>query len=175
MHGITETTCQNYLMDAGAVYKNYVDFSNPGDLLGASRGGNSCEIVEEIRNMTADGERYKRKGCQRIIGGSAKLTVKLVEVTAENIQLALAGSELAAGVVTGGQIKESDYLDNVTFVGEKSGGGGIVITLENALSTEGLKFTFNDKDEAVLEITFEAFADDVDEVPWTITEVAVGS
>ena len=62
--GITATSLNNFIIDAGAVYVNYGEVDER--LLGATRGGNSFKVEVEMREMEIDGVRQAIKGSKRI-------------------------------------------------------------------------------------------------------------
>src|SRR5690554_4213736 len=90
-HGITEKTVENILIDAGAVYLNFNEEDER--ILGATREGNGFSIEQELRHLELDGARGPIRGGTRIINTIVTLTANLYELTVENIQAALAGSE----------------------------------------------------------------------------------
>ena len=63
-HGVTTNTYKKLVIDSGAVYKNYGESGEA--LLGATRGGNTFTIEQEIRNMEVDGAKGSVKGFRRI-------------------------------------------------------------------------------------------------------------
>lgn len=93
--GVTAQTIHNIITDAGAVYLNY-GLGAPERLLGATEGGSSFLVDREVREIPFDGPRGKLKGGRRIITENASLTVNMKEMSAENLQVALAGSEITA-------------------------------------------------------------------------------
>lgn len=158
------------LLDAGAIYKNVTFAAETGvfsgEALGATQGGNEFSFSQEIRQVEADGAKSRVKGLQIIDSEDAVLTVNLLEQTAANIKLAIAGSNLNTAdanydlITPTGKIEDTDYLTNIAYVGRVSGSAKpVVIILENALSIEGLNLKPEDKKEAVLPIKFAAHAD----------------
>ena len=161
--GVTSTTTQHLILDAGVVYTNYGEISE--ETLGATHGGNTFEVTREIREIEVDGARGKIKGLRRKITENATLTVNLKEITSAAVQLALAGSTFNNDgthdvIKSNLAIAVGDYLDNVALVAEVSGTTNpIIIIIENALADNDLSVAFNDKDEGVLEIQFSAHYD----------------
>ena len=96
-HGVSTDTPDRLLIDAGAVYIGFGDADSPGTLLGATRGGNVFELARTVRRMEADGMRGPVKGFRRIEDVVAKLTVNLLEMTAENLRRAIAGAIYSSG------------------------------------------------------------------------------
>ncbi|MBA7569923.1 hypothetical protein ES708_11665 [subsurface metagenome] len=99
-HGVSETSANKILIDAGAIYFGFKDADNPGTLLGATRGGNSFELARTIRRMEADGAKGPVKGLRRIEEVAATIKANMLELTAENLRRAIAGAIYTAGVTT---------------------------------------------------------------------------
>lgn len=168
--GYNASVPDHLLLDAGAIYKNVtfsdVDGTFSGEPLGATQGGNEFSFSQELRDIQADGAKGRTKGLVVVDSEEAVLTVNLLEQTAANIKLAIAGSKLDTSdvnydlITSKGKIENADYLDNIAYVGRVSGSSKpVVIILENALSIEGLNLKPEDKKEAVLPIKFAAHAD----------------
>lgn len=168
--GVTQNTPNRMLLDAGAIYKNltYDDLSGEftGEVLGATSGGNEFQVEIEQRQPEIDGAKSRIKGLKFVNSHEAQLTVNLKELTAENIRIAIGPADIDAtdenfDIVTGRQnIQDSDYLENIAYVGRLSGNNKpVVILLKNALSAEGFTMSAEDDNEAVIPITFHAHAD----------------
>lgn len=168
--GITKQTPERLLLDAGAIYKNLqfsdVDGTFEGEALGATSGGNEFVVEVEQRQPEIDGLKSRVKGMSFVDSHEAHLEVNLKEITAENIKLAIGAADLDASdenfdIITGRtHIKDEDYLENIAYVGRLSKGGKpVVIILKNALSAEGFTLSSEDNDEAIIPITFNAYAD----------------
>lgn len=168
--GVTSTSFDNFLIDAGAVYINY-DLADER-ILGATNGGNSFQIETEIRSMEVDGLRQDAIGQKRIINVSARITVNLIELTAENVSLALAGSTIADYTPAGGtaathdsitrsrNLATFDYIQNIALVGKMQGKtDNFVGILYNALSDGGIELGMEDEGEASIELAFTAHVD----------------
>lgn len=184
--GLSATTTQHFVIDAGAVYIN-LGAGVSERLLGATRGGNVFSIEQDVKVIDIDGTRGNTKGARRIIMCNAGLKVGLLEMTTANLMLAIAGSsatdwtdasdEPPPGAPTHDQIRRTrnlsdvDYVSNIALVGTLSGSGeNIIVMLYNALSDNKLEMKFDDKNELVLEVSFSAHYDpaDVKTEPWAI-------
>lgn len=178
-HGITTNTYKKLVIDSGAVYKNY---GLAGEtLLGATRGGNTFTIEQEIRQMEVDGAKGPVKGDKRIIRVSPQIKANFIEISKDILQLALPGADVANFPSTGDkthdevtralQIALGDYVDNIAIVGECAGStGAVVCGIKNALANGNLELGFADGDESVIAITFTGHFDtsDLDAEPWFI-------
>ena len=175
-HGVTTETVKRLFVDAGAVYLNYDELDER--LLGATRGGNTFTIEQDVREIEVDGARGPVKGLRRIIEVRAQIVANLLEMTTENLKAALAGATVDENTNTTHDIitreltiKDSDYLKNVALVGEISGSQEPVICIvKNALADGNFSVNTADKDEAGIEVTFTGHFDpeNLDEEPWEI-------
>lgn len=174
--GLTSTTKENLVLDAGAFFKNYNVVSpdegvTPADtfdtavaagkLLGATKGGGSFSAVPTFRDIEVDGVRGAWKGGKILESWEVTMGVSLVEVKSETLKDALGvatidSSDATYEKITGNAcVLDTDYIDNITWVGNISGKNELaVIQVYNALNTKGIEFSFEDKSEAVLELEF---------------------
>ena len=72
-------------------------------------------------------------------------------------------------IQTKADINDGDYVDNFAFVGKTANGAkDIIVILESALCTSGLKIEGKNKENAVIKLTMEAYAENagnLDRVP----------
>lgn len=184
-HGITQDTYKRLVIDAGAVYKDFVDQANPGTLLGATRGGSTFTIEQEIKDMAVDGAKGPVKGSRRITKVNVKLAVNFIEHTANIWNYALPGSEYEDNFTTTIspvdddhvefrrrlKIELADYIGNIVIVGQISGTDqAVVCGIKNALADGNFEMAFSDNEEAGLAVQFTAHFDpaDLDEEPWIL-------
>ena len=171
--GYTCETAQNMLLDSGAVFKNFVVETDTfetavtaGKLLGATRGGSTFSAVPETRMRVVDGLRGTPKGGIAIDSWAVTLLANFIEVTPETLKAALGAAEITDGsgnytVIKGRSTpKDSDYYDNITWIGTLNGSDHpVIIQVYNAMSTTGINMSFADKNEAVVAVTFNATYD----------------
>jgi hypothetical protein len=180
-HGITADTYKRFIIDAGAVYTGFTDFTTLGTLLGATKGGSSLVIEQEIKDMEVDGARGPVIGSRRITMIKATLTVNFIEHTLTNLKRALVGSDSAVfnldwdAITRAMIIEDADFLTDITIVGEVSGDAdAMAIKLDNAIADGNFELTFADKEEGVITMTFTAHFDPTDlgagtdTEPWTL-------
>jgi hypothetical protein len=169
--GYNNQSANRYLLDAGAIYYNvtYDELTGgfEGELLGATSGGNEFSLTQETRVIEVDGVKGRTKGSTVISSEEPALTVNLKELTAKNLQMAIAGANIDETdenydiLTTKGKIELSDYLDNVCFVGRLSGSSKpVVIMINNALSVEGITISTTDNAEAVIPVRFVGHYDE---------------
>mgnify|MGYP003146509261 CR=1 FL=1 len=177
--GVSTNTTKRMVIDAGAVYADYGETNER--VLGATREGASFVIEQDVREMPVDGVRGPLKGGRRIIAEHARITANLLEMTAENFQLALVGSTStlddtatpSVDVVTRANDfpADSEYLVNVALVGRRQGTDqDVIFIIKNPISEGNFEIETSDDDEATLEVTFAAHFDpaDVTTSPWEI-------
>ena len=90
-HAITADTPKQIVFDAGVVYRNFVSPSEPGELIGATRGGSEFNLTLEQREIEADGVPGPLKGFKRIVRVEATLTVNMLALSLDNLKAAIAG------------------------------------------------------------------------------------
>lgn len=178
-HGVSTNTPENILLGAGTIHKNLVwDVESSawkGDIIGATSGGNSIEIKGEIVDIELDGALVKVKGLAVMQGGTGTMEVNFAELSIDVMKMGMIG-EVAESDATGysmiqtkANISEGDYVDNFAFVGKTANDAkDIIVIMESALCTSGLKIEGKAKENAVIQLTMEAYAENagnLDRVP----------
>lgn len=178
-HGVSATTPENILLGAGTIHKNLVwdkeTSAWKGDIIGATSGGNSVEIKGEIKDIELDGALVKVKGLAVMQGGTGTMEVNFAELSIDTMKIGMIG-EVAESDATGytmiqtkANIEEGDYVDNFAFVGKTANDAkDIIVIMESALCTSGLKIEGKNKENSVIKLTMEAYAENagnLDRVP----------
>lgn len=183
--GFTEATAENLLLDAGAFFVNYeVDTDTfetavtGGKLLGATRGGGNFTATPTIRKIEVDGVKGDAKGLKVIDEWVVNITANVLEVTKDALAKALTASEVDETtnaeydiIKAKNYIELTDYIDNITWVGKLSGTAEpVIIQVLNAINTQGLTLQTQDKNEAVIAMTFTGHydAEELDNPPFAI-------
>lgn len=166
--GFTSTTMSNLLIGPGLVYKGFQNPATPGTLLGATLGGNEITIEREYHAPEIDGVRGLIKGSERVVKEVPKATVRLLEVTKDNLLLALAGATTSSygspqthdKITSDGTLAPSHYTD-IAIVGEiQNKNQPIIFVIKNAIAKEPVTVPLgNGKDDVVLQVTFEGHFD----------------
>lgn len=178
-HGVSATTPENILLGAGTIHKNLTWDSQTnawkGDIIGATSGGNSVEIKGEIVDIELDGALVKVKGLAVMQGGTGTMEVNFAEISTDILKMGMIGAEgesEASGytmIQTKANIDEGDYVENFAFVGKTANDKkDIIVIFENALCTSGLKIEGKAKENSVIKLTMEAYAENagnLDRVP----------
>lgn len=190
--GLTAQTPERLVLDAGAFFKNF-DFQNDtfekaiseGKLLGATKGGGSFSAIPTFRDIELDGMRGAMKGAKLLEFWEVKIGASVAEIKPELIKdsLGIATINEVSGKqgyqkITGNMcLKDEDYIENITWVGNLSGANEpVIIQIFNALNTKGLEFSFEDKGELTNELEFIGHFDmsKPSEVPFVIYYPKVG-
>lgn len=183
--GIGTNTKKHLLLDAGAFIKNFSETdtidANMAKVIGATDGGGSFSAVPTIHNVTLDGAPSHVKGLERIDEWVVTFGATVKEQTVDSLKLALGAANTEEATVatnksytkiTGkAEIEDSDYIDNIAWVGRLSGSlDPVIIILKNVLSINGLSFSMADKSEAGIAMTMTAHydADDLETPPFDI-------
>lgn len=183
--GFTKDTAKHLQLDAGAFAKNYDvtkdtwATAKESKLLGATAGGGSFSAVPTIRKVEIDGVKGAVKGMENIDEWVVTLTANVKEITAEAIKVALAAADTSESttpanytkIVGRAEIRDTDYLDNLTWIGRMSGSNEpVIIVVKNALATNGLTISFADKTEGLIPITVTGHytGDDLETPPFEI-------
>lgn len=185
--GLRSETFKKLQLNAGVILKNFSFESittasglktaiataiSGGNSLGATRGGGTFTVTRDIRTPDIDGLRYGFKGGRFVDSADAYLNDTLLEITPDNLKLALGTADVVVDSTTGSEkttitmhtaIDEDDYLENIVWVGDTAEEGFICIVLYNALNTADFSITFADKNEGTIPVEFHAHQDEVDD------------
>ena len=143
--------------------------ANAENTLGVTRGGGSFVVNQETRQAEVDGVRYRFVGDTFVDSVDAQLTTTLLEVTPGNIKRILGAIDLDTTTATKTvatmrtRIADTDYIENLCWVGDLADGRLVLIGFKNALNTAGMNLTFTDKGEATMPVEFHAFQADVED------------
>lgn len=183
--GFNSNTAENLLLDAGAFFKNwnletdtYSTAKAAGKLIGATSGGGEFSATPEVRQIEIDGVKGRAKGLEAVDSWEVSLKGTFVEVSKEVLQLALGAADSDTDTDSGkttitarNNIELTDYVSNITWVGTISGSDDpVIIQIKNALATDGVTLSVEDKNNATVEATFYGHydTDDLDTPPFVI-------
>jgi hypothetical protein len=195
--GVTSNTSKHLQLDAGAFLKNYDPTQDTWatakatKLIGATAGGGSFAAVPTIRRIEVDGVKGATKGFEALDEWQVTMTANVKELTADLLKMALATGSYAGAkspssegsnnynkITASNELADSDYLTNITWVGRLSGSSiPVIIVLKNALCTNGLTLTTQDKNEGVVALTLTGHYDpsNLDDPPFEIYYPILGT
>lgn len=195
--GVTSNTSKHLQLDAGAFLKNYDPTTDTWatakatKLIGATAGGGSFAAVPAIRRIEVDGVKGATKGFEALDEWQVTMTANVKELTADLLKMALATGSYAGAkspssetsnnynkITASNELADSNYLTNITWVGRLSGSSiPVIIVLKNALCTNGLTLTTQDKNEGVVALTLTGHYDpsNLDDPPFEIYYPILGT
>lgn len=155
--------------DAASLLTLITSETNKAKWFGATQGGVNIQENRTYWKPDIDGLRLPFKGQYQVDTVEPKMTGTLVELTPENLKAvsgaadttAATGSSKVTTVQPRATIKEGDYFDSVTFIGNQGSDGLFACVMENALCTTGVNSQTSDKAVATLPFEFVAHSDSV--------------
>lgn len=185
LSAFTKNTAKNMQLDAGLLVRGLTDILNfngtiaDDKKLGATSGGASFSATPEMRNIFEgiDGAKGNYKDGNVIDNWEITLTATVKEMTAKNLQLAMATADIKSDndkfdVLTPRmEVKSTDYIDNICWLGTMNGSSEpMIIELKNVMNTNGISFTAEDKGSGSVELELKAHFDlsKPNEVPFNI-------
>ena len=186
-NGVSAKTPENIPFGAGTIHKGLK--YTPGvdgkagtwnfleSIVGATNGGSKLSIIPEVLEVPVDGALVAAKGLTVKNGETATMEVNFAELTEDIIKAAAIGmngeSEDATfnAIVSKASIDDSDYWENVAFVGKTLKGKNIIAILPDVLCISGFENASKNKEGAVGKYTFKCHAEltsDLDTLPWKI-------
>jgi len=141
--GVTSSTPDRVVIDAGAVYLNY-GLGNQR-LLGATRGGNEFNLNRIGRNIEVDGPKGPVKGMERVTEVGPQITANLIELSVENLIAAIAGANqsdrgyielehIGGAVETEFDLLQNDAVENSEVVYAKNADGAVTTLVKQTRS-----------------------------------------
>lgn len=175
---------KHILLNVGALFRNFdvTQYSTVAQLktalvaalsdetkcLGITRGGGSFTTTREMRQIEADGLRYRYVGDTITDSMDAALNFTFIELAAKNVEMGLTASEtVTTGQVTKitprTRIEPGDYIQNLVLATDLNNGGVLVIHFKNALNVADFAVTYTDKGEATYPLEFHPYQDNLDD------------
>lgn len=181
-HGITSATPSNIPFGAGTWFRDLkceAETGWTGTVLGATSGGSSIKIVNEIKDIEIDGALALAMGLAFMQGGSGEAEVNFAELNKDILKYTTLGEVLSEGengyvegfdcIQTKNAIVAGDYIENLGFVGYTADGSKmIIVILDYALCKSGFQLDPKAKENSVIKATFTAYGGidtDLDKVP----------
>lgn len=181
-HGITVDTPKNILLGAGTIHKGLKCTSGTWNaaesIMGATSGGNTLTIANEVTDLEIDGANVKVAGLAVKTGETATLEINFAEVSMDVMKAVTIGTEGSDSAATGydvleakGRIESGDYIENLGYVGTTLEGTPVIVIFPKALCTSGLELAGEAKTNAVMTATFDCYQDisgDLNKLGWKI-------
>ena len=157
---------ENIQIDYGIVFVNYGETEERQ--LAPTRGGGTFTVTKNIRDIEFDGRKGKTKGAQVADEINAMLSVPLLNISMENLALAMPWATYSDGKLSAkssnlGVIQDSAYLSNITMFAKVVGGGYKKITLYEAMTENDFSLAAAPKAEGVVTLEVHAHWDAEDD------------
>lgn len=172
---VNQNTFKNLQLNEGVFIKQAYNGTtlSESDIISATRGGGTVNIVPVLRTRQIDGVHENTRGARVIDSYNVTAAFTILEMTKENLVLALLGADYndtTKKITPRHRIKETDYK-NIYWLGELSDGKMVQITFKNAINTNGLNLTVSEKNEGTLALNISANYDvsSLDTPPFEIT------
>lgn len=161
---IPENTFDEITLQAGMLLYNFnpaqPEEPDDADIICATTGGINATCVPTYSDQGEDIDNcpLNMKELKHLDGWECKMTFTSLGLTAEQIKLALGAADITAlthKIAPRRDIDVANDFNDIWWVGDKAGGGMVVICLKNALSTGGfaLQTTKNGKGQLSFELT----------------------
>ena len=159
---IPQSTFEELQLDAGVLLTTF-DPSTPDapsdeEIICATTGGINASCVPTFSDMGEDVDNcpVNMKELKHLDSWECKMSFTALGTSPEAIRLALGVADVAESKVTPRKdLKQTDFADEIWWVGDRADGGMVAICLKNALSTGGftLQTTKNGKGQISVELT----------------------
>lgn len=171
---IPQSTFEELQLDAG-VLLNRFDPKSPAkpadaDIICATTGGINATCVPTYSDMGEDIDNCPNgmKEFKHLDSWECKMSFTSLGTSPESIKMSLGAADVSTNKVTiRRDLKQTDFTDELWWVGDRADGGMVAICLKNALSTGGfsLQTTKNGKGQVSVEIMGHVSIDAQDVMP----------
>lgn len=173
---IPADTFSELQMDAGIILKKY-DIKNPFEIdnsaiVTATTGGIQATCQPSYSDLGEDVDNCptNTKELKHLDSWTCTLAGTALGTSKESIRMELGAADINAdtgAIVPRADLKQSDYEDDIWWVGDRADGGLVAIDLKNALSTDGfsLQTSKNGKGQVSFTLTGHVSIKDQETVP----------
>ena len=171
---IPQSTFEELQLDAGVLLTTF-DPSTPDapadeDIICATTGGINASCVPTFSDMGEDVDNcpVNMKELKHLDSWECTMSFTALGTSPESIKLALGVADISSNKITPRRdLKQTDFSDQIWWVGDRADGGMVAICLKNALSTGGfsLQTTKNGKGQISVTLTGHVSIDAQDTMP----------
>lgn len=167
-------TSTDLLLGDGMIVLNFGELAE--EIMGATRGDSVYTVTRESHNVDYDGKYGDTVGLDMIDTINGTLTINALSINANKMTKLFSATSTEEVVVGASSydkvsysldVKSTDYIKNIAFIGETADGKKACFILDNAINLGNIEKTFTTKTEVVVNCTFGARygADTPTEVP----------
>lgn len=159
---IPKDTFDSLQLDAGVLLNTFNPASiaapKDGDIICATTGGINATCVPTFSDLGEDVDNcpVNTKELKHLDGWECKMSFAALGTSPDNIKMALGCGDVTTNKITPRRdLKQTDFKDELWWVGDRADGGCVAICLKNALSTGGfsLQTTKSGKGQISCELT----------------------
>jgi hypothetical protein len=156
---ISEKSKEEIKMAVGDIILGDGAFYINDTLIALTRGGGQFVVERTYRQIAADGDYGPVKGRIRKTMSIPKLTLNALELLDTNITsmypaLVLTSETDGSTITADTDVDDSDYIDEVVWVGNTLEGRSVRIEIYNAINLENIDWSMVDKEEIVPKVTY---------------------
>lgn len=181
---ISEDFFDELQLDAGVLLDEF-DPANPvqptsGHIIATTTGGINtvCQPTYSDFGEDVDNVPNNMKEFKHLDGWDCRLSYTSLKFNAANTKFALGAADQTTGtgykkITIRRDLKQTDFKDEVWWVGDKANGGAYAVCLKNALSTGGLSIQSgkNAKGTSTMELVGHVSVSAQDEMPMEFYEI----
>lgn len=171
---VPQSTFEGLQLDAGVVLKKFTPATPTApadeDIVCATTGGIQISCVPTYSDQGSDVDNCPNdtKEAKKLDSWACKMAFTSLSTYLESIKLSLGAADVSENKVTiRRDLKQTDFKDELWWVGDRADGGMVAVCLKNALSTGGftLQTTKNGKGTISVELTGHVSIDAQDTMP----------
>lgn len=164
------------LLAEGAVYFNLGVQTKEVEVGALGESGSTFKLEVEYTDPNFHGKRGPVKGLRQKKTAKPVFTFNALQLSTDKLAKYYAGLSIDSAtsqeydIIKGRKIQDSDYLDNVAFVGRTQDGKEVAIIVKNALGDGSLEMAFDGKESVVTSVQYTGhyLPESLDDEPWEI-------
>lgn len=185
---ISEDAFDELQLDAGVILSRF-DPASPvrpdsEDIIATTSGGINVVCTPSFEDFGEDVDNVPNnmKEFKKLTGWECRFSFTSIKFNAANTKFALGAADTTTGtgytkITPRRDLLQSDFTDELWWVGDKANSGAYAVCLKNALSTGGLSIqtSKNSKGTSAMDIMGHVSASDQDDMPMEFYEIEASS
>lgn len=185
---ISEDAFDELQLDAGVILSRF-DPASPvrpdsADIIATTSGGINVVCTPSFEDFGEDVDNVPNnmKEFKKLTGWECRFSFTSIKFNAANTKFALGAADTTTGtgytkITPRRDLLQSDFTDELWWVGDKANGGAYAVCLKNALSTGGLSIqtSKNSKGTSTMDIMGHVSASAQDDMPMEFYEIEASS
>lgn len=185
---ISEDAFDELQLDAGVILSRF-DPASPvrpdsADIIATTSGGINVVCTPSFEDFGEDVDNVPNnmKEFKKLTGWECRFSFTSIKFNAANTKFALGAADTTNGtgytkITPRRDLLQTDFADEIWWVGDKANGGAYAVCLKNALSTGGLSIqtSKNSKGTSTMDIMGHVSASAQDDMPMEFYEIEASS